>query len=225
VEDLRLKARHRDLLGKKARFLRRKGFTPAHLYGHSIKSLPLQCDATELQNLIAKAGTTRMVHLEIDGKQPRNVFIREIQRAVIGKELLHVDFYQVRMTEKLEVEVPIVLLGEAPALKTKGRMLQHGLTSLSIEALPDKIPPRIEVNISGLEDVEHAINVNDLVLDPGITVRNDPEQLIVKVSEVRVREEVEEVPEVEEEEVAEEGARAEAEAPEQGKPEETGKES
>jgi large subunit ribosomal protein L25 len=225
VEDLKLKATQRQVLGKKARFLRRQGITPAHVYGHGIKSLALQCDTDKLLELIAHAGRTRLVNLEVDGEKARTVFVREIQRDAISRELLHVDFYQVKRTEKIAVDVPIVIVGEAPAMKFKGRMLVHGINSLSVECLPSSVPPQIEVDITPLEEVEQAINVKDIVLDPEITVHEDPEQLVVKVSEVAVKEEVEEVPEVEEEEaVAEEEAevKAEAEAPaEEEKPEET----
>jgi len=214
VEDLKLKATHRQVLGKKTRFLRRQRITPAHLYGHDVKSMALQCDTDKLQGLIAHAGRTRLVNLEVDGEKPRTVFVREIQRDVISRELLHVDFYQVKRTEKIAFDVPIVIVGEAPAMKFKGRMIVHGINSLSIECLPTIVPPQIEVDITPLEEVEQAICVKDIVLDPEITVHADPEQLVVKVSEVAVKEEVEEVPEVEEAEaVAEEGAGARAEAP------------
>jgi len=217
------------VLGKKTRFLRRQGITPAHLYGHDITSMALQCDTDALQDLVAHAGRTRLVNLEVDSEKPRTVFIREIQRDTISRELLHVDFYQVKRTEKIAVDVPIVIVGEAPAMKFKGRMIVHGINSLSVECLPTDVPPQIEVDITQLEEVEQAINVKDIVLDSGITVHEDPEQLVVKVSEVAVKEEVEEVPEVEEEAeaVAEEEAeaRAEAEAPaDEGKPEESAKE-
>ncbi len=214
MEDLKLKATHRQVLGKKTRFLRRQRITPAHLYGHDVKSMALQCDTDKLQGLIAHAGRTRLVNLEVDGEKPRTVFVREIQRDVISRELLHVDFYQVKRTEKIAFDVPIVIVGEAPAMKFKGRMIVHGINSLSIECLPTIVPPQIEVDITPLEEVEQAICVKDIVLDPEITVHADPEQLVVKVSEVAVKEEVEEVPEVEEAEaVAEEGAGARAEAP------------
>jgi large subunit ribosomal protein L25 len=137
------------------------------------------------------------------------VFIREIQRDEITGQLLHVDFYQVKKTEKIKVDVPIVLVGEAPAMKEKGRLLTHGVTSLSIECLPGEVPPRIEVDLSHLEEVEQPINVRDIVLSPAITVTTDPEQLVVKVSEVRV-----EVEAVVEEVVAEEVAVAEEKAEE-----------
>jgi len=213
VEDLRLKATQRDVLGKKSRFLRRQGITPTHLYGNNIKSLALQCDAAELQHLLALAGRTRLISLEVDGKQARSVFVREIQRDEVSRQLLHVDFYQVRKGEKITVDVPIVFVGEAPAMKEKGRMIAHGITSLSIECLPDSVPPQIEIDLSPLEDLEQAIHVKDIVLGADITVNADPEQLVVKVSEAVVKEVVEEVvAEVEEEVEAEAEAEVKAEA-------------
>ena len=211
-----MQASKRDILGKKTRFLRRQGTTPTHLFGHGIESLSLQCDTAKLQRIIARAGMTRLIALDVEGdKQPRSVFIREIQRDVCNGELLHVDFYQVRRTEKIRVDVPIILVGEAPAMKEKGRTLTHSLTSLSIECLPDKLPPQIEVDLSPLEEVGQAIYVRDITLSPDITVLTDSDQMVAKVSEARV--EVEEV--VEEEVVAEEVAAEEAEEAEE-KPEE-----
>lgn len=222
MDDLRLQATARNVLGKKTRFLRRQGITPAHLYGHDIKSLTLQCDTTELRQMIAQAGRTRLINLEVDGKQPRSVFVREIQRDEVSRQLLHVDFYQVKKTEKIAVDVPIVFTGEAPAMKEKRRMLTHGITSLSIECLPGNVPPQIEVDLSPLEEIEQAIHVKDIVLDPDITVNANPEQLVVKVSEAVVKEVVEEVVAEVEEEVE---AEAEAEAPTEEAPEPPPKES
>lgn len=215
MADLRLKATHRMVLGKKTRFLRRQRITPAHLYGRGVSSVALQCDTDELVNLVAHAGKTRLINLEVDGEKPKSVFVREIQRDVITRELLHIDFYQVKRTEKIAVDVPIVLIGEAPALKFKGRMLIHGINSLSVECLPTNVPPQIDIDITQLEEVEQAIHVKDIVLDPEITVHADPEQLVAKISKVMVKEEVEEVAKVEEEALAEEEgeATAETEAP------------
>lgn len=206
MKGLTLKSTKRDILGKKTRFLRRQGIIPTHLFGHNIKSLALQCDLAELQHIIAQAGTTRLINLEIDDdKKPRSVFIREIQQDAITNKLLHVDFYQVKMTEKIKVDVPIVLVGEAPAMKVKGRTLMQPLASLSIECLPDKIPPVIEVDLSPLEGLEQSIHVEDITLGPDITLLTAPEQMVIKVSEVFVEKEEEEVAvaEAEEEAVAE----------------------
>jgi len=209
MEELKLKAEKRDVLGKRNRFLRRRGITPTHLFGHSLKSLSLQCDTDELKRVITHAGETRLIDLEVQGERgAKKVFVREIQRDPLGKQLLHVDFYQIRMGEKMTMDVPIVLVGEAPALKTKGRILSRGITELPIECLPEKVPPQIEIDVSTLEELEQAIQVKDIVLDPDITVEADPEQMVVKVAEVMI--EVEPEPEVAEEEEVE-GEEAEAE--------------
>jgi len=217
MEGLALKATTREVLGKKTRFLRRQGITPAHLFGHNLKSLTLQCDTAEIKRVIAQAGMTTIFNLELEQeKRPRKVLIREIQRDALGEQVLHVDLYQIKMTEKLKADIPIILTGEAPAMRLKGRILMHPMTTLSVECLPDKLPPEIEVDLSPLEEVEQGILISDLVLDPEITILSDPEQLIVKVSEKAVaKEEVEEVAEVEEAEEAAEVAEGEAPAAEE----------
>jgi large subunit ribosomal protein L25 len=221
MEELKLNAVKRDVLGKRNRFLRRQGITPTHLFGHNIESQSLQCDTTELIKVVTSAGETRVISLKIEGeRQPKNVFVKEIQRDAFGRKLLHVDFYQVKKGEKIQVAVPIVLVGESPAMKGKGRMLSHGINELNIECLPENVPPQIEVDISVLEELEQSLHVKDIVLDPEITVHADPEQLVVKVTEVQLKVEEEVVAEEEEAEVegeAEEGARAEAEG-EAGQP-------
>ncbi len=187
MESLTIVAAKRQILGKKSRFLRRDGVTPAHVFGHNLESLALQCDTDKLQHIITRAGQTKLINLQIDGeKGPRAVFVREVQRDPLSGALLHVDLYQVKKTEKIKVEVPIVLVGEAPALKQKEYILIHSLNSIDIEALPDQIPPQVEVDLSVLTDTDKAIHVKDLVLGEGVTLMTDPEQLIVKVGEARV---------------------------------------
>ncbi|MBA7563820.1 MAG: 50S ribosomal protein L25 [Dehalococcoidia bacterium] len=212
MEKLKLKASKREILGKKTRFLRRQGITPTHLFGDGLDSLALQCDTPTLQKTIARAGMTRIIALDVEGdKNPHSVFIREIQKEPRSDALLHVDFYQVKMTEKIKFDVPIVLTGEAPAMKEKGRTVSHSLTSLSVECLPDDLPPQLEVDLSPLEEVEQAIFVRDIALGPEVTVLDEPDKMVVKVSEVKI--EVEEVveEEVEAEELEEGAEEAEAE--------------
>jgi large subunit ribosomal protein L25 len=187
MPEMKLNAARREVLGKKTRLLRRQGVTPAHLFGHNLESQSLQCDTTELLKILALSGTTRLVSLKVeDDKEPRNVFVREIQRDVMSRQLLHVDFYQVKKGEKMEMDIPIVLVGEAPAMKGKGRLISRGIDELKIECLPEKVPPQIEVDISILTELEQGIFVKDIILDPDITVHTDSEQLIVKVTEIAI---------------------------------------
>jgi len=206
MEQIELEVATREVLGKKVRFLRRQGTTPVHLFGHGIESEALQCDTAQLQRVLAQAGRTKLVDLKLDkAKKPRKIVIREIQRNPQTGDLLHVDFYQVRMAEKIKVDVPIVLVGEAPALKLKENMLVQDLTSLTIESLPDEIPASVELDLSLLTEVEQLIRVKEIILSEGVTVLTDPEHTVVKISS-RPVEKIEEVVEEVVEEVAEEEA-------------------
>lgn len=193
MEGTVLKARARDITGKKVRFLRRDGITPTHLFGHNLKSRSLECNTGELLDVIKEAGMTSLLNLEIDGeKRRRKVLIREIQTDPLGKQLLHVDLYQIKMTEKLKADIPIVLTGEAPAMEIKGRAVQQSLDNLSVECLPDRLPHEIEVNIGSLNELGDSIYVKDLTLGDDITIHNEPDQLIVKIAEMAVARVVEE---------------------------------
>ena len=193
MKKIELQATKRDVLGKKVKLLRRQGIIPVHLFGHNVKSLALQCEAVELQRVLSQAGKTRLISLEIDkGKSPETVVVREVQRDSLTEGLLHVDLYQVRITERIRVEVPIVPVGEAPALKSKENMLLQELNSLTIECLPNEIPPNVKVDLSSLTEAEQAIRVGDITLAEGITILNDRGLVVVKIGSRR-REEVEEV--------------------------------
>ena len=213
MDKIELTVTNREILGKKVKHLRRQGITPVHLFGHGIKSLALQCETGELERVLGQAGHTGLVGLKVDHeKRPRSVVIREFDRDWRKGQLLHVDFYQVRMGEKIKLEVPVALVGEAPALESKAHMLEHELETLNIECLPSKIPSSIEVGISSLAERDQAIRVKDVTVDEDVTILNDPDLVVVKISYRHVEKIEEEVVEVvEEAEAIEEG-----EAPEEG---------
>lgn len=220
MDKLELKVANRDILGKKVKHLRRQGITPVHVFGHGIESLALQCDARELERVLGQAGQTRLINLKLaKEKKPRTVVVREFDRDWRKGGLLHVDFYQVKMEEKIRVEVPVVLLGEAPALKSREHMLDHELGTFTVECLPAKIPSSIEVDISSLTELDQTIRVKDIALDKDISVLNNPDLVVAKIS-LRTVEKVEE--KVAEEEVAAEAeaAEEEAEAAKEGESEE-----
>ncbi len=180
---MELEAKTREITGKKVKILRRQGITPINLFGHKIEPMTLQCDTLKLKNAMARTGTTGLLSLKIDNsKKPRSVMFREVQTAPVTGELLHIDLYQVNMDEKIKVEVPIVIIGEAPALKMKENFLAHELTSLFIECLPGLIPNRVEVNVGSLMTAGQGIHVKDLNLGEGIIIVNSPEQAVAKIS-------------------------------------------
>ncbi|MBI3931380.1 MAG: 50S ribosomal protein L25 [Chloroflexi bacterium] len=183
MEQIELKTANREILGKKVRFLRRQGITPLHLFGHGIESVALQSETANLRRVLAEAGKTRIVSLKLNNEKiPRNVMVREVQIEPLTGGLLHVDFYQVRMAEKVKVEIPVILLGEAPVLKLKENMLVQELSILTVECLPAKIPASVAVNLSSLTEPEQVVRVKDLELDKEVTALRDPEVVVVRIS-------------------------------------------
>ena len=208
MDRIELEVTNREIIGKKVKHLRRQGITPMNLFGHGVQSLALQCETDKVERVLARAGRTGLINLKLDEeKEPRTVMIREFDRDWRKGQLVHVDFYQVKMAEEIKLEVPVVLVGEAPALKSKDNMLEHELDTLTIECFPAKIPAGIEVDISSLTEPEQAIRVKDIDIDKDIAVLNDPELVVVKISS-RPAEKVEE----ELVEVAEEAVEAPEEA-------------
>jgi large subunit ribosomal protein L25 len=194
MDQIELNVTKREILGKKVRFLRRQGITPVHLFGHGIESQALQCDAAKLQQVLAEAGKTKLINFKIDGeKKARSVIVREVEIELPRRGLVHVDFYQVRKAEEMKVEVPVVLVGEAPALKVRENTLLQELDTLSVECLPANIPASVELDISSLTESGQVLRVKDIELEKGVTVLNDPEVVVAKISALRVEEVVEEV--------------------------------
>ena len=225
MERIELEASKREVTGKKVRFIRREGSTPANMYGHGLDSVALQVDTKKLKQTLARAGKTDIISLKVASESaPVKVLIREVQKNPLTNDLLHVDFYQVKMTEKIKADIPLVFVGDAPALKIKNVSLLHIMDYLHIEALPDHLPHNLPVDISTLQNVDQAIFVKDIPLSEGITLLSDPEQIVIKVTETRREVEPEVVEaKAEEEAAAEEVAGEAGEAGEEAKPSAKGK--
>ena len=223
MDQIELTTASRDVLGKKVRFLRRDGIIPLHLFGHNIESLALQCDEAQLKQVLARAGKTRLINLKVDkGKRSKSVVVREVQKDMRTNKLLHVDLYQIKMAEKIRVDVPVVVTGEAPALQSKENILIQEFNTLSVECLPSDIPTHIRIDVNSLTERDQAIQVMDVVLDEGVTILNAPELAVVRIS-LRPKVKVEEV--VTEEEAVEEIAEAAEALEETTVPEEEQRES
>ncbi len=187
MEKIELTAHKRDLRGKKVRFLRRQGITPVNLYGQGIESNALQIETPALKKALAQAGRTSLISLKVGStKHPNMAIVRDIQRDPVKGELVHVDFYQVRMDQKIKLEVPLVLTGKAPAVKEQGGILVHELSTLEVECLPANMPHSIELDISGLVQLDQALHVKELRIPEGVTVLTEPEKVVAKIARARI---------------------------------------
>jgi large subunit ribosomal protein L25 len=194
MEQIELKAEPRDISGKHVKQLRAEGYVPAVLYGSKIKATSIQIASKPLHKALAQAGGNTFISLQVGDKKPVLVLAREVQRDALRHHIVHADFYQVVMTEKVTVEVPLVFVGDAPATKDGG-ILVHGLDAIELQCLPADVPPSIEVDLSPLTDFHSRISVADLHLSSGITILSEPESLVAHIEAPRKAEEevVEEV--------------------------------
>ena len=218
MDQIELFASPRQVLGKQVKALRRAGLVPANLYGRAVEPLALQVDAKLLSRVLSRAGTSRLIALSVEGrKEPQLALARDIRREPITGSLYHVDFFAVLMTERIRVEVNIVVVGESPAVQRGEGVLVQALNSIQIECLPGDLVDVIRVDVSNLDKIDAQLAVKDLRVSDRVKVLADPDEMVVRVTPVREEKVEEVVPTVEaapEVEVIEKGKKEE-EVPEE----------
>jgi large subunit ribosomal protein L25 len=222
--DLELTLDPREAQGKANKRLRRSGFVPGVVYGKGEGSTNVQVEAKTFETLYRAAGKTSVVKFRVPGARgATSGFIKGVQRHPLSGQAIHVDYYLVNLDVEMEVDVPLVFTGEAPAVEETGGTLLHNLSSVRVKALPADIPHEITVNVATLVSLDVAIHVRDLSLNRDLVhVLTDGETLVATVVPPRVEEEPEPVVaegeelEGEEAEGAEGEEAAEGAAPEGG---------
>jgi large subunit ribosomal protein L25 len=180
----------RTELRKRNHALRERGFIPGVIYGHRVEPVSVSVPRRDFERAFHRSGRTQLLDLQIDGEgKPRKVLVRQVQYNPRGGATLHVDFYQVNLKEKIVADVPIVLVGESPAVQRRDGELAQNLHSLKVSCLPADIPEHVEVDVSKLENVEDSIRISELVTPDEVEVISDPEDVVVKVAAPRVAEE------------------------------------
>ena len=162
---MKLTARPRELLGKKSHRLLREGGLPAVVYGHHADALPITLDAREFAHVFHRVGHTHLIDLEIDGRADK-VLVKEVQTHPRRHGPIHVDLHQVSLSEKLQVEVPVIVTGESPIVKQGEADVQINVHTVKVECLPTDIPESFTVDISSLANVGDA---KTLVIHPAST--------------------------------------------------------
>jgi large subunit ribosomal protein L25 len=181
MERIVIHAEKREETGKGvARSLRRKNVIPAVLY-RAGGSLPIKLPKKEITQFInTTAGEQIMVDLQFADGESKLALVKDYQIDPTRRELLHADFFEVLLTEKVKVNVHIIPTGEPIGVKRDSGILQTLLRDIEIECLPDKIPGHIKIDISGLE-IGQSYHVRDLPIEEGIKVLTDPGEVIVNI--------------------------------------------
>jgi len=179
--------------GQSLKGLRRQGRLPAVVYGKKVDPVAVMVDGREFVKAMAKVGKTQLLDLQVGSEPVRKALIREVQRSPRTGDLLHVDFYQVNLLEKIESEVPVEIEGEVEIVSKGEADLLIAMHSIEVECLPTDLPPAIIVDVSGLKEVDDEVRVRDLKVPQGCEIKADADDLVVKVQKHR-EEVVEEAP-------------------------------
>lgn len=184
MDKFQITAKARDPQTEVSTKLQEIGFIPAELYGHGIANLHLSINQNEFEKVLRKAGESTIIEVQApDGMH--NVLIHDVQKHYLNSLPIHVDFYEVKMTEKLTATVALEFIGEADAVKVLGGTLVKVLSEVEVECLPADLPHNIEVDISTLKTFADTIEVKNLKVSDKVAIQTDAAELVVKVQPPR----------------------------------------
>ncbi|MBT3356031.1 50S ribosomal protein L25 [bacterium] len=192
MEEITLKARIRkegEKLTKETREI------PAVVYGKKIGSIAIFVNLSELNRIFDKAGESTIINLQVEDEKGKNeiykTLIYDYQTEAIGNEFIHVDFFNVKMDQKIETNVELEFVGESIAVKELGGTFVRGLDSVEVQCLPADLPGSIEIDISVLDSFDKHIYVKDVIVGEKISILTDDTIVVAAVSAPRTKEDVE----------------------------------
>lgn len=172
----------REIIGRKVKLLRREGFVPAVIYGRGFDSLPIQVSVKDFEKVYAEAGESSVIYLNLEEKSYPAI-IQDVACDPVSDKFLHVDFYKVRLDEKIKAKIPLNFTGESPAVRDSGGILVKNISEIEVEGFPQNLPHQIDVDISGLTELKSHILVKDLPISNKLEVKAEPEAIVALVQE------------------------------------------
>ncbi len=203
-----LHANKRDIKASKPAVLRREGSVPATVYGKKVESVSLSMKLSDFIKVYGEAKETGLIELHVDSSV-HPVLIHHVQRDPVKDVVLHVEFHQVDLKEKVHANIPLVLVGESPAVEQKLGVVLSLLSEVEVEALPTDLPEKLEVDISHLSAVDEELKVSDIQMPVDVVLLTDGSVVVAKVGELVSKA-------AEEQAAADAVASAEAAAPQEG---------
>ena len=188
AEQTELNVAPRTVLGKANKRLRKEGMVPANIYGHKQAPVPIQIDALEFENVRRKHGTRNIFALRMPGSPVETALMRQVQHNPKTGKIVHVDFTRVSLRERVEVNVSLNYVGEAPGVKVEGGIFLHLVDAVAVECTASDIIESLDVDISSLTDIDATLHARDIKLPANFTLVTNPEELIAKVAAPRVEE-------------------------------------
>jgi large subunit ribosomal protein L25 len=181
VAEFNLQVQKRTVKGKKVSTLRNAGYVPASIYGPLIDPVKIQVDYRELELTLRDAGGTNVIDIAVEDGETYPVLAREVQRDIIRGDILHVDFFSPDMNKKIRANVRLVIEGQSPLVASRKGIMITGPNSITVEMLPSNLINEVSVDVSQLTEMGATIEVKDLPISEGITVINDPDEMIARI--------------------------------------------
>jgi large subunit ribosomal protein L25 len=190
ADSIKVALEKRSVTGKKVKHLRQQGLLPATVYGKGVGPFTVQLPQKAFQELIRKAGRTRIVELSIPGESMISAFVHALQRHPVTRDIIHVDFHAVDLKVEVTISVPIHIVGTSVLVGRGDALLNQAMSSIDVSALPTALPASIDVDISGLDAFDKSIHVRDLVAPAGSAFAADGDDLVVSLTPARAEEEI-----------------------------------
>lgn len=185
MQELKLKLKLRDIRGKKAKKIIDEGGVLGNVFGKGLESQAVEGDYQTVVKTINKAGT-QPIELEVEGGKNELVLVKKVETSSLTGRVHHIEFHAIHKGEKVHTEVPLKMVGDAPAEKT-GKIVVTMLDAVEIEATPTNIPEVIEVDATVLVEEDDHILVENLKLPEGVKMLTEPDQMIAKVDVPRAQ--------------------------------------
>ncbi|MBL8023967.1 MAG: 50S ribosomal protein L25 [Elusimicrobia bacterium] len=159
--------------------LRESGRVPGVVYGEKKEPITMSVDVKNFTQLLKGHGANVLMNLTV-GENGEIVLLKDVQRDVLSHNIIHLDFQRISMKKMIEVNVPLLVMGEAPGVKIGGGVLEHILRNLRVRCLPADIPDGISVDVSQLQ-LNQGIKVKDVVLPAGVECITEGEGLVLNI--------------------------------------------
>ena len=191
MSNIVIQAKPRTITGKRVNALRRNGEVPAVIYGNNIDTKVISLDFRDASKSLSGLSSSSLIEIQLEGKT-HTAIVREKQMNFIRDEIIHVDFQEVSLTEKLRASVVVIFEGESPAIEDVEGLLVTGLAEVEVEAFPQDLPSSFVVDISNLKEIGDSITVKDIPTPKNVEILSDPDEMLILVTSGYVAEEEEE---------------------------------
>ena len=190
MAEFKLNVKKREQAGKGLHKGRKLDLIPSVMYGHGAATEMFWVQYLDFSKLYKQAGESSIIEIVPEDGKAMNVIINDTQFDPLTNRFTHIDFFKVRMDEKLEAHIPLEFIGEAPAVREMGGVLVKPVEEIQVRCLPKDLPHSIEVDLSSLETFENHIQIKDIKIPAGVEILTSHDTVIALVEAPRTEAEM-----------------------------------